>query len=67
VFLLLGVVAGSPESVLAIHGAKQAVSTLAIKDVPTIQASKACRNLDASELGVQPRVMAVQPQGKSFV
>jgi hypothetical protein len=66
VFLLLGVVAGSPESVLAIHGAKQAVSTLAIEDVPTIQASKACRNLGASELGVQSRMVTVQPKGKAL-
>ena len=51
---------------LAIHGAKQAVSTFAIEDVPTIQASKACRNLGASELGVQSRMVTVQPKGEAL-
>jgi hypothetical protein len=64
--LLLSVVAGSPESVLAIHAAKQAVPTLAIEDVPTIEARKACRNLGASELGVQSRMVTVQPKGKAL-
>jgi hypothetical protein len=39
---------------------------LAIEDVTALQASNACGDLFASELGIQPRMMTVQPEGKSF-
>jgi len=64
--LLLGVVTGSPESPLATRGAKQAVPALTVEDVPTIRARKACRNLGASELGVQSRMVTVQPKGEAL-
>jgi len=66
---LLGVdrvVVGPIESLLAFQAAEQAVPALAIEDVTTMQASNACGDLFASELGIQPRVMTAQPQGKSF-
>jgi len=37
-----------------------------IESVTAFQAGNACRNLFASELSVQSRLMTAQPQGKPF-
>jgi hypothetical protein len=48
----MGVIAGSPESLLAIRVAKQAVPALSIEGVTALQARNACGYLFASELCV---------------
>jgi hypothetical protein len=52
--------------VLAIRGTKQAVPALAMEGVSALQTRNARRDLFASELGVQPRMMTVQPKGEAF-
>jgi hypothetical protein len=52
--------------VLAFRGAKQAVPALAIQGVSALQASHACGDLFANQVSEYPRMMTVQPQGKSF-
>jgi hypothetical protein len=37
-----------------------------LKIITALQARNAGRNLFASELGVQPRMMTVQPKGEAF-
>jgi hypothetical protein len=61
-----GVVIGPLKPVLAIRGTKQAVPALAMEGVSALQTRNPRRDLFASELGVQLRMMTVQPQGKSF-
>jgi hypothetical protein len=60
-FLVFGVVTRSPEPLPAFRAAEPVVVAFAIEDVSTTQASDACGNFSADELGVQPRVVAVQP------
>jgi len=58
-------VVGPIEPLPAFRAAEQAVPALAIEDVTALQASNARGDFLASELGIQARLVTVQPQGKS--
>jgi hypothetical protein len=60
------VVAVSPESVLAIRAAKQAVPALAVEGITALQACNAWGNLLANQVSEQAWFVPAQPHCKPF-